>query len=114
MMRMMALSMIGVMVSGPAAALAAGEDAGPRPGNGLEEPFQLEAGGEKIDVGGSFSTPFVADWDGDGKADLLLGGGRDVRLRIYRNEGKSRAPVFGGFTHFEAGGKPATVPDGYG
>ena len=114
MIRMMVLLMIGAMVSGPAVALAAGERAGSCPGNGLEEPLQLEAGGKKIDIGGGFSTPFATDWDGDGKADLLLGGGKDVRLRIYRNKGKSRAPAFGGFTHFEAGGKPATVPDGYG
>jgi hypothetical protein len=114
MKRMMMYLTAGAMLAGPLAAFAAGEDAVSRPGNGLQEPFQLKAAGETIDMTGGFSTPFVTDWDGDGKADLLLGGGRDVRLRIYRNKGNSRAPVFDGFTYFEAGGKPATVPDGFG
>lgn len=43
----------------------------------------LKAGDELIEVE-SDAGPTIADWDGDGKADLLVGGG-DGGLRFYRN-----------------------------
>jgi hypothetical protein len=48
----------------------------------------LEAGGEPITVQGD-AGPFVADWDGDGDADLLVGAG-DGSVSLFRNgAGKS-------------------------
>lgn len=43
----------------------------------------LKAGDEVIEVH-SDAGPTMADWDGDGKVDLLVGGG-DGGLRFYRN-----------------------------
>src|SRR4029453_18742306 len=35
--------------------------------------------------------PFVADWDGDGLADLIVGSG-DGSVSLYRNTGTAKAP----------------------
>jgi hypothetical protein len=57
----------------------------------------LEAGGKQIVVGrgdhGNDSGPTTADWDGDGKWDLLVGGG-DAVVKWFRNIGTSTAPSF--------------------
>ncbi|MGQ9731914.1 MAG: FG-GAP repeat domain-containing protein [Candidatus Zipacnadales bacterium] len=36
----------------------------------------------------------IADWDGDGNEDLVVGG-EDGLLRVYRNEGRGREGIFG-------------------
>jgi hypothetical protein len=46
----------------------------------------LRAGGEDIKVEGD-AGPTIADWDGDGKPDLILGSG-DGSVRFYRNTGE--------------------------
>lgn len=59
------------------------------------------------------ASPFVADWDGDGKPDLLLGAG-DGSVTLYRNSGtveqRTKLPVY-------APGRvlvPAAEPSRYG
>jgi hypothetical protein len=52
----------------------------------------LEAGGSRVEVKGD-AGPFMADWDGDGKADLLVGSG-DGAVWLFRNEGTAAAPAF--------------------
>jgi len=51
---------------------------------GKEQP--LLAAGSPIRVSGD-AGPFVADWDGDGKPDLLVGAG-DGSVSFFRNTGK--------------------------
>lgn len=53
-------------------------------------PERLEADGQPLRVQGD-SGPCVADWDGDGKADLLVGSG-DGAVLWYHNVGEARAP----------------------
>jgi len=55
-----------------------------------------------IDVGAS-SSPCVADWDRDGRKDLLAGesGGR---VFLFLNKGTDEDPVFNGFLYLLAGG----------
>ena len=44
------------------------------------------------DSGGA-SKPFVADWDGDGNKDLIVGGYR-YRIWVYINQNTNSMPVF--------------------
>lgn len=58
---------------------------------------RLKAGGEEISekTAGSYSKIHVADWDGDGLLDLLVGQDSskpDQNLLIYRNIGTAGAP----------------------
>jgi hypothetical protein len=79
------------------------------PAQRFKAPVPLEAGGAVIDVEVGHSAPFVADWDGDGKKDLLVGQYGGGQLRIYRNSGTQAQPEFKGFEWFRAGGEVARV-----
>ncbi len=78
----------------------------------LAAPVRLEAAGAFIDVEIGHAAPFVVDWDGDGKRDLLVGQFGSGKLRIHRNVGTKGAPKLESSTFFEAGGKIAEVPAG--
>ncbi|MFO0927298.1 MAG: VCBS repeat-containing protein [Gemmataceae bacterium] len=56
---------------------------------GKEQP--LMADGAPIQAPGGDAGPFAADWDGDGKLDLLVGAG-DGSVWFYRNVGTATAP----------------------
>jgi hypothetical protein len=55
------------------------------------KPVPLQAGGKAIQVPGGDAGPFAADWDGDGRLDLLVGAG-DGSVWFYRNIGTNKAP----------------------
>ena len=82
----------------------------------LAEPVAVEAGGARISVEVGHAAPFVCDWDGDGKPDLLVGQMGAGHLRIYRNTGSASAPAFEGFQLFQVGTSEGTsegsVPSG--
>jgi hypothetical protein len=52
---------------------------------------KLSAAGKKISVGHGDAGPAVADWDGDGRLDLVVGAG-DGSVSFYRNQGSSQEP----------------------
>jgi hypothetical protein len=78
----------------------------------LAPPVRLDAADGPIDVEGGHAAPLVCDWDGDGRADLLVGQFTFGRLLIFRNEGKAGAPRLAAPTVFLAAGAEGTVPSG--
>lgn len=56
-------------------------------------PVALQVGGKDFVAPGGDASPWVVDWDGDGKKDLLVGAG-DGSVLLLRNTGTDAAPVF--------------------
>jgi hypothetical protein len=81
--------------------------------NTLLPPVQVQAASRPIDVErDGHSAPFLADFDGDGVRDLLVGQFHEGGLRVYRNVGTNREPKFGAYTWFQVEGGPGRVPEG--
>ena len=78
----------------------------------LAAPVMVLAGREPIDTEIGHAAPFVGDFDGDGKRDLLVGQFGGGTLWIYRNDGTDAAPVLNAREKFRAGGTEGTVPTG--
>ncbi|MBL9077883.1 MAG: VCBS repeat-containing protein [Planctomycetes bacterium] len=53
----------------------------------------IEAGGTVLSVDDNDAGPTTADWDGDGRWDLIVGGGAGT-VAWFRNEGTAAAPKF--------------------
>ena len=77
-------------------------------GGELEAPVRLESAGKPIDVSGGHAAPAVADVDGDGHRDLLvgqfLGEGKDLfraPVRLYKG------PRFESFLYLEGVDAPS-------
>ncbi|MBW3597562.1 MAG: FG-GAP repeat protein [Planctomycetes bacterium] len=80
---------------------------------GLASPVKVNAGGQPIDVARSgHAAPWMGDFDGDGKNDLLVGEYYDGRCRVYLNRGTNENPVFEDFRWFKAGADLGRVPVG--
>jgi hypothetical protein len=60
---------------------------------------------------GSASTVFAADWNGDGKLDLLIGD-QQGNVWLMLNEGDRKVPVYAGATKVAADGKDIVVNHG--
>ena len=76
---------------------------------------KLQADGQDIDDHsiGHF-VPTVADWNGDGKKDLIVGSftGDPGNVRLYLNIGTDADPKFGKPTFLEANGQPIKLTGG--
>ena len=59
----------------------------PNTTEGLGPPFRVEANGKPIDVDIGHAAPLAADFDGDGRFDLLVGQFGEGKPRLYRNLG---------------------------
>ncbi|MDI6735563.1 MAG: FG-GAP-like repeat-containing protein [bacterium] len=53
---------------------------------------KIQANGANLDVS-NYSTPFVVDWNNDGKKDLILGNGNGV-ITYFENQGTDGTPTF--------------------
>jgi hypothetical protein len=78
----------------------------------LLPPTRIEAGGKPIDTDIGHAAPLVADFDGDGVNDLLVGQFGDGILWIFRNEGTNAAPKLAAGTKFKEGAEDGRVPTG--
>jgi hypothetical protein len=78
----------------------------------LAPPVLLEDARGPINVNVGHAAPYVCDWDGDGKDDLLVGMLGGGRLRIYKNVGTTTEPRFEDFVAFKVGESEGTVPTG--
>lgn len=71
---------------------------------------KLSAGGKEIRVGHGDAGPTVADWDGDGRLDLVVGAG-DGSVIFYRNQGSSQEPALAEGVVLLAANKDGFNPD---
>jgi hypothetical protein len=74
-------------------------------------PVRLSAADGIIDSGPSWGHcgPWVADVDGDGVNDLIVGDFSGL-FRFYRNEGTNKKPRYAKAVNLQAGGVDAKVP----
>ena len=76
------------------------------------QPFYYqECAGVVIDVG-YYGAPCIADWNGDGNKDMVLGVFGGGNIRFYANENTNDSPVFNSFTTMKADGTNITLPSG--
>ncbi len=68
---------------------------------------RVQDGGSNLDVG-SRSSPVSADWNDDGKKDLLVGETYGS-IKYYENTGTNANPAFNGSVSLTAGGSPIDV-----
>jgi len=76
-------------------------------------PVAIEAGGVPINVGyGGNASPFMVDWNGDGRQDLLLGQYNLGKVRFYANVGTNFNPTFSDYVFLQADGGDISVSYG--
>ena len=95
---------------GFAAAVMVGWAASPAAGLEFGAGEIVRADGTEIVVPG-YSVPSFADWDGDGRKDLVIGEGSGSfpgKVRVYLNEGTAGQPRFSSFSYVQAGGSDLT------
>jgi len=79
----------------------------------FDAPVAIRANGTPINVGvGGNASPFMVDWNGDAKQDLLLGQYDGGKVRFYANIGTHYNPTFGGFAYLQADGSDIAVTYG--
>lgn len=98
--------MIGFVLTSIALAAPAAADAS------FEQPFRVRAEGAWIDVEVGHAAPLLADVDGDGREELLVGQFGEGKLRIYEFEGKPSARKLGSYRDFEAAEGTGKIPAG--
>ncbi len=76
---------------------------------GLSQSIQLQpaswllCSGTNLDVG-DYAIPCAADWNGDGRKDLIVGYRYADKVAVFYNDGSDAAPVFNTCSNLQAGG----------
>jgi len=95
--------MLAAAVAGPSLAAADFNFAQPRQLNGGDKPIEVESPG--------YAAPSLADLNGDGVADLLVGQFRDGKIGFYKgSKGENGKLSFGAHEWLQAGGEIAKIP----
>ncbi|MFO0852717.1 MAG: hypothetical protein U0871_29765 [Gemmataceae bacterium] len=99
-----------LLAAGAVAAAVASASAADPPAV-FEKPVRLTAVGKPIDHGAAWghAGPWVADADGDGVPDLVVGDFSGL-FTVYRNTGTAAKPVYAAGAKLKAGGVDAKVP----
>lgn len=58
---------------------------------------------------GNDSSPTVADWNNDGRKDLIVGQRQDGKVRLYLNRGTDEVPRFSGFAYLQCARQDITT-----
>src|SRR4051812_8661006 len=93
-------------------ALAPPPQAAPNLDKELLPPVRLRAAGKVIDTDVGHAAPCVADFDGDGVKDLLVGQFGDGILWFYKNVGTNAQPKYAAGVKFKKGAADGRVPTG--
>ena len=93
------------------ALLAAGPPA-PDLARELLPPVRLQAAGKYIDTDVGHAAPFVGDFDGDGRPDLLVGQFGGGALWVFKNEGTAREFKLAAGRKYKDGAETGVVPAG--
>jgi len=102
MNRLYALMLVAA-VAGPSLAAADFKFAEPRQLNGGDKPIEVESPG--------YAAPSLADLNGDGVPDLLVGQFRDGKIGFYKgSKGENGKLSFGAQEWLQAGGEIAKIP----
>jgi len=72
----------------------------------------IKINGEPLNVKTGHSVPTVADWNNDGKKDLITGQFHQGRILLLLNRGTDANPVFTNYKLMEAGGSQIKLPAG--
>lgn len=75
----------------------------------LQPGIPLKKGAVALDVG-TYAIPCVADWNGDGRKDLLVGYQTDGKVALFTNAASDIAPVFSSSSILQAGGADIAHP----
>jgi hypothetical protein len=71
----------------------------------------LQAASQALDVG-DYAIPCAADWNGDGRKDLLVGYQTAGKVALYLNSGTDSNPLFTTSVNLQAGGADISLPSG--
>ena len=106
------LAMLAIGLDPPATELAKDAASKGTLSKELTPPIRLEADGKVIDTDIGHAAPFVADFDGDGVRDLLVGQFGEGILWIFKNIGTNEKPKFAAGVKFKDGKEDGRVPTG--
>ena len=78
----------------------------------FEKGVRLKVDGQIIDTDMGHLVPWVTDWNGDGKKDLIVGQFNRGKIRLYLNTGSDHSPVLTDGGYLKATGREIRLPAG--